>query len=244
VEATAIQFPNLHVYLNNVPKGFSIGGFEIAIYGIMIALGMFLGFSFAAYAAKKDGHNPDIIWDFAVPAIFFSICGARLYYVAMSWEHYKDNPISVLYLRQGGLAIYGGVIAGFTAMYVYTRSGRRGDTLKPHRMYRYTYDALGHLTTRTTYVWHRHRGWQPAGRLDYTFSTTDYCVSYSRWNRGAAQFDAPIDKMTYTLLPNAAVNSISCYHRDRPADAFALAFAVNVTDLPFYPDSLLSQHSR
>lgn len=121
---TSIDFPNLGIHLENVPKGFYIGDFSIAIYGIMIATGMFLGFALAARLAKDYDVHPDMVWDFAVPAILFSVCGARAYYVIMSWDNYKDDPISVLYLRQGGLAIYGGVIAAFITMYVYTRIRR------------------------------------------------------------------------------------------------------------------------
>lgn len=121
MDAAAIAFPNLGIYLNNVPQTFSVFGFVVALYGIMIAVGMFSGFSLGAYMAKRAGLNPDLIWDFAVPAIFFSIIGARTYYVVMRWDTYKDNPVSVLYLRQGGLAIYGGVIAAFITMYVFTR---------------------------------------------------------------------------------------------------------------------------
>lgn len=121
MNVTDIAFPNLGIYLNNVPKTFSVFGYTVALYGVMIALGMLLGFSLGAHMAKRAGMNPDLIWDFAVPAIFFSIIGARTYYVIMSWDSYKDNPVSVFYLRQGGLAIYGGVIAAFITMYVYTR---------------------------------------------------------------------------------------------------------------------------
>jgi len=118
---TAIEFPHLGIYLENVPKNFQVFGYTIAYYGIMLSLGMFFGFVLGAHLAKKSGMDPDIMWDFAVPAIVFSIIGARIYYVAMSWDKYKDDPISVLYIRQGGMAIYGSVIAAFITMYVYTR---------------------------------------------------------------------------------------------------------------------------
>lgn len=118
---TDIAFPNLGIYLKNVPQLIHIGNFTIAIYGIMLATGILFGFIFGAAEAKNRGIHPDYVWDFAVPAIFFSIMGARIYYVLMSWDSYKDNLISVFYLRQGGIAIYGAVIAAFITMYVYTR---------------------------------------------------------------------------------------------------------------------------
>lgn len=121
MEATAIAFPNLGIYLKYVPKIIPIGSFSIAIYGIMLATGILMGFIFGAWSAKDRGLDPDLIWDFTVPAVFFSICGARFYYVATSWDLYKNDPLSVFNLRQGGIAIYGAVIAAFITMYVYTR---------------------------------------------------------------------------------------------------------------------------
>lgn len=121
MEYSDIWFPNLNIYLKNVPQMIYVGNFGIAFYGIMIATGILLGFMLSAKIAKVNGENPDLVWDFSLPAIFFSICGARIYYVVMSWKSYKDNPISILYLRQGGLAIYGGIIGAFVTLYVYSR---------------------------------------------------------------------------------------------------------------------------
>jgi phosphatidylglycerol:prolipoprotein diacylglycerol transferase len=116
-----IAFPHLGIYLKNVPKSFSVFGFEIALYGVIIGIGVLCGVFMASYIAKKENVDVDIIWDFALYAIVFSIIGARIYYVAFSWDLYKDNPGSVFNIRNGGLAIYGGVIAAFLTMFVYTR---------------------------------------------------------------------------------------------------------------------------
>lgn len=121
MESTAIAFPHLGIYLKYVPKSFSVFGFSIAIYGIMLATGILLGFMYAAWSAKDRGMDPDLVWDFSLPAVFFSICGARFYYVATSWDKYKNNPVSVFNLRQGGIAIYGAIIAGVITMIVYCR---------------------------------------------------------------------------------------------------------------------------
>lgn len=121
MEATDIAFPNLGIYLNNVPKGFSVFGFQIALYGVIIGIGVLSGVLMAAFVAKKEDMNPDMIWDFAIYAIIFSIMGARVYYVVFQWDMYRDNPISILNLRNGGLAIYGAVIAAFLTLFIYTR---------------------------------------------------------------------------------------------------------------------------
>ena len=116
-----IAFPNLGIYLRNVPKSFSIFGFEIALYGVIIGIGVLCGVLLAAHVAKKEKLDADIIWDFAIYAIIFSIIGARIYYVIFSWDMYKDNLIGILNLRNGGLTIYGGVIAAFLTLWVYCK---------------------------------------------------------------------------------------------------------------------------
>jgi phosphatidylglycerol:prolipoprotein diacylglycerol transferase len=116
-----IAFPHLGIYLKNVPKSFSIFGFEIALYGVIIGIGVLCGVFLASHIAKKENMDVDVIWDFAIYAIVFSIIGARIYYVVFSWNLYKDNLLSIFNLRNGGLAIYGGVIAAFITLWVYTR---------------------------------------------------------------------------------------------------------------------------
>ena len=119
-----------------VPKFFSIFGFEIAFYGLLIGLGVLSGIVMAAHVAKATGQNPDDYWDFAIYAVIFSIVGARIYYVVFSWDYYKDNLLGIFQLRNGGLAIYGGVIAAFVTLFVYCRVKKQnpllmGDTCMP-----------------------------------------------------------------------------------------------------------------
>lgn len=114
-----IAFPNLNIYLENVPKRFEIFGVEIALYGVVISIGMLLAILLVNYVAKKSGQNADMYWDLALVTIAVGVVGARLYYVAFSWDSYKDDLLSIFNLRQGGLGIYGGIIAGFLAMFVF-----------------------------------------------------------------------------------------------------------------------------
>ena len=116
-----IAFPNLGIYLRNVPKSFSIFGFRIALYGVIIAVGVLAGVLMAAEVARREKVDPDVIWDFAIYAIIFSIVGARVYYVVFSWDRYRDDLLSIFNLRNGGLAIYGAVIAAFLTLWIYCR---------------------------------------------------------------------------------------------------------------------------
>jgi phosphatidylglycerol:prolipoprotein diacylglycerol transferase len=116
-----INFPNLHIYLDHVGKNISIGGFTIAFYGIVIALGMLAGLGISCRQAKKTGQDPDTYFDLAIIAIICSLIGARIYYVAFRWDLYKGDILSILNIRQGGLAIYGGVIAAIVTTFVFSK---------------------------------------------------------------------------------------------------------------------------
>ncbi len=117
-----ISFPNLNIYLTDVPKTITVfGGFTIALYGIIIGCGMLLCVATAAYDRKSRGLDPDNMWDCALYGIIFGVIGARIYYVIFSWDMYKDNLLDVFMIRNGGLAIYGGVIAGFLTVFIFCR---------------------------------------------------------------------------------------------------------------------------
>lgn len=116
-----IQFPNLHINIENLPKTFQVFGIDIAFYGCIIAFGILAGIVMACYIAKITGQDYNQYIDFAIYAIVFSVIGARLYYVVFSWDYYGQHPEEIINIRQGGLAIYGGVIAALITCFVYTR---------------------------------------------------------------------------------------------------------------------------
>lgn len=116
-----IAFPNLGIYLEHIPKSFTVFGFEIAFYGIIIGLGMLAGILMASAEAKRTGQNPDLYWDFAIYAVIIAVICARIYFVIFAWDIYKDDLLQIFNIRSGGLAIYGGVIGAFATLFVYAR---------------------------------------------------------------------------------------------------------------------------
>ena len=116
-----IRFVHLGIAIEHLKSSISVFGFRIAFYGIIIGIGMLAGIWIAQSDAKRRGQDPELYLDFALYAIICSIIGARLYYVIFEWDYYKNNLLQIFNLRAGGLAIYGGVIAGAITMIVYTR---------------------------------------------------------------------------------------------------------------------------
>ncbi len=112
-----IIFPNLNIELH-VGKSISIGGFEIAYYGIIIAVGMILGVGLILREAKRTGQSEDDYLDLCIWGLIFAVIGCRIYYVAFRWDEYKDNLIQIFNLRAGGLAIYGGIIGATITIFI------------------------------------------------------------------------------------------------------------------------------
>mgnify|MGYP000242607230 FL=1 len=124
-----INFPNLGIYLDHVGKSISIFGFSIAYYGIVIVTGMMIAIWIAQREAKRTGQNPEQHLDLAMIGIAAGILGARIYYVIFAWDYYKDDLLSIFNIRQGGLAIYGGIIGACIAVVIYSRKKKQNFSL-------------------------------------------------------------------------------------------------------------------
>ena len=127
-----ISFVHLGLEIPHISKSFSIFGFSIAYYGVIVGLGFFIGICLACWIAKKENVSLDLMTDFAIWTIFAAIIGARAYYVIFAWEDYKDNLIQIFNVRAGGLAIYGGIIAVVCMMILFCKKrkvsiGKIGD---------------------------------------------------------------------------------------------------------------------
>ena len=123
-----IRFPHLGISLKHVLDGFSIGGFEIRFYGVIIAIGFVLAYLLVANEAKRTNQNPELYLDYMLWLVIPAILGARIYYVLFSLRDYlvkgksvKDIILSMINIRGGGLAIYGGVIAGIIVLLVFAK---------------------------------------------------------------------------------------------------------------------------
>ena len=118
---TEITFPSFGISLNP-SRGFFIGNFQIYWYAVLIASGLLLAVIYACRRCKTFGLRDNDLIDGVLCIVPFAVVCARAYYCVFRWEAFSDNPISVINIREGGLAIYGGVIGAV--------SGNTGDRRK------------------------------------------------------------------------------------------------------------------
>ncbi len=116
-----VYFPNLNLDFNINSVAFNIFNIDIYWYGIIITMGIILGLLIASYIAKKENMNPEIVTDFLMYDIVLAVIGARIYYVIFEWDQFDKDLLSILNIRGGGLAIYGGIITSIIVAVVYTR---------------------------------------------------------------------------------------------------------------------------
>lgn len=122
MEIPNIYFPNLGLSFQLNTEAFNLFGLSVYWYGIILTSGIVLGTLLACYIAKKEKIDPEIMTDFVLYDVLFALLGARIYFVIFNnWEYYKANPMQILNIRQGGIAIYGAVIASIIVAIIYTR---------------------------------------------------------------------------------------------------------------------------
>lgn len=115
---STISFPSFGIEIDPA-RGFSIGEVNIKFYGIIIAVGLLLAVIYGLKRGKQFGLKEDDILDGVLGIVPFAIICARAYYCIFSWDEFASDPISVLYIWQGGIAIYGGIIGAVIGVIVF-----------------------------------------------------------------------------------------------------------------------------
>ncbi len=118
LQEKSIVFPNLDITLYDVGDHVDIFGFPVMYYGIIIAVGMLLAGFVILREGRRVGFSEDDLLDVLLWGIVCGIIGARVYYVVFAWDRYSDNLFSIFNIREGGLAIYGGMIGCLLAVIV------------------------------------------------------------------------------------------------------------------------------
>ncbi|MBR0353311.1 MAG: prolipoprotein diacylglyceryl transferase [Oscillospiraceae bacterium] len=116
-----ISFPFLGDWFINPPSSFTLFGRTIYIYGVVVALAFLLAIIWLTKNCKRFGILENDLYDAIIWAIPLGIIGARLYYVLFSLDYYKANPSKIIAIWEGGLAIYGGIIAGILVIFFLCR---------------------------------------------------------------------------------------------------------------------------
>ena len=120
-QLTDIAFPNLGLYFSGLADGISVFGREIKFYAIIIAVAFIFAAMLANKEAKRTKQDSELYLDAFLVMVIPAILGARLYYVIFDWDSYKNNLGEIFRVWNGGLAIYGGVIAGVIALFIFSK---------------------------------------------------------------------------------------------------------------------------
>lgn len=119
-----LSFPGLGLEFEINRVAFTVGGISVYWYGILIAAAFLAGAVYTLKRVREFGLDGDRFIDVILGGVILGIIGARLYYVAFSWDTYRDNPVSILNIRLGGIAIYGGLIGAAVAVLLVCRFRR------------------------------------------------------------------------------------------------------------------------
>ena len=119
-----IDFAGLGLHLNVNPIAFTIGGIPIYAYAVCIVFGIVLSLILCAKSQENFGISFDFLQQSLIFAILIGLIGARMYFVAFKWKNHKISLLQIFRVRDGGLAIYGGLIAGGIAIYLRCRKNK------------------------------------------------------------------------------------------------------------------------
>lgn len=117
----SISFPMLGGWSIDPPAYFKLGPLTIHFYGVIIATGFLLAVMYCARRSREFGMTPDNVFDVIILGVPLAIICARIYYCTFHWDTYRDDPISVLYIWNGGLGMYGVIFGAILALVIYCR---------------------------------------------------------------------------------------------------------------------------
>ena len=117
---STITFPSLGIEVDP-PRFFEIGPLTVYYYGLIIGIGLLLAVWYCCKRSKEFGLTEDHVLDGLILVLPISVICARIYYCAFSWAEFADDPISVLYIWNGGIAIYGGVLGAVFGMWIFSK---------------------------------------------------------------------------------------------------------------------------
>ena len=212
-----ILFPNLGLSFTIQPIAFQLGAVSVHWYGVIIGTGFLLAVIYALARKKTFGLTEDHILSMLLTAVPAAIICARIYYCVFYWDLYRDNPISVLYIWEGGIAIYGAVIGAVTAAVLYCRHakipfGAMGDV-----------GALGLLIGQAIGRWGNFVNQEAFGRA---VENADYLLKMGLYKSGELGFYHPT--FLYESLWNAVGFILLHFyskHRKYDGEGFTLYIA-------------------
>ena len=117
---STISFPTFGIEVNP-PRFLEIGPLTVYYYGILIGLGLLLAVWYCCKRSKEFGLTEDHVLDGLILVLPIAVICARAYYCVFAWHEFADNPISVLYIWNGGIAIYGGVLGAIFGMWIFSK---------------------------------------------------------------------------------------------------------------------------
>jgi len=155
-----VAFPGLGLEFQLESTAFTVFGIDIQWYGIIISLGIICAFSLFYYlGVKKEKILPDTIYNITLMAVPLAVVGARVFYVVSEWDEYKDRGfLNMINIRNGGLAIYGGIIFGLITVVLYNKYKKTNalsmlDALAPAVMVGQAIGRWGNFVNVEAYGW-------------------------------------------------------------------------------------------
>ena len=206
-----IYFPGLGISLPNVPEGFTIFGVTIKFYGVIIAIGFVIALRLAISDGRKTGLKDDDYVDYWLWMLIPCILGARLYYIIFNLKEYVGEGISfgeslrrMIDIRNGGLAIYGGLIAGVIVSVIFTRKRKISLPLFADNI------AAGVLIGQIMGRWGTFFNREALGAYTDSFIRMDIPLDYFR-SKGMLGYYTDTGVITDTMLQNTeVVNGVEC----------------------------------